>query len=274
MSKIQALTCCMLVGGCFSPTSTDPPPETSVPGTSTGGASVTSVESTDDSMVTSGSLTTGESTGESTDTSEATGSACGDGELGPGEECDDGAIDAGDGCSPNCTKEFRRVFITSMQFTGNMGGITGSHTHCQTAAESAGLPGVFRAWLSTTENSPDQDFVKSMVPYVRVDDAVIALDWEDLAEDDDLLAPILLTEFGEAPQATIYPPSCVFEDLIVVWTDTSVLGKLFNPETSCSEWKGTQGEGSVGLANTNDSGWTQACKVPCTTMAPIYCFEQ
>lgn len=62
---------------------------------------------------------------EETSTSEGStsaGAACGDGELDAPEECDDGAAVGGDGCAADCRKEYRRVFVTSMVFTGDLCG--------------------------------------------------------------------------------------------------------------------------------------------------------
>ncbi|HTZ18430.1 MAG TPA: hypothetical protein VMB78_08320, partial [Dissulfurispiraceae bacterium] len=43
-----------------------------------------------------------------------------------------------------------KAFITSASHNGNLGGFDGADTMCQTAAEVAGLPGAYRAWLSTS----------------------------------------------------------------------------------------------------------------------------
>ncbi|AFM12973.1 fibronectin type III domain protein [Turneriella parva] len=43
----------------------------------------------------------------------------------------------------------RKIFISSTAYTGNMGGIAGANTNCQSLATAAGLPGKFRAYIST-----------------------------------------------------------------------------------------------------------------------------
>ncbi len=170
-------------------------------------------------------------------------------------------------------KEFRRVFVTEAKTSGAIGGISGANDFCQSAADAAGVSGKFYAWLSTSDNSPETDFIRSMVPYVLVDDSPIATDWQDLVTGD-LLAPILLTEYGNPPP----PPSvhpCMPSDVIIVWTNTLTTGEIAYTDKSCTDWtEGVIGEGQAGRADTIQSSWTQGCLVPCSTMAPLYCFEQ
>src|SRR5262249_33563181 len=41
-----------------------------------------------------------------------------------------------------------KFFVTSATFNGNLGGLAGADAKCDAAAQSAGLPGTFVAWLS------------------------------------------------------------------------------------------------------------------------------
>ncbi|MBL4634871.1 MAG: DUF1554 domain-containing protein [Kofleriaceae bacterium] len=50
---------------------------------------------------------------------------------------------------PDAMATRSRVFVTSSQFSGNLGGLSGADSICQGAAESANLGGNWRAWLST-----------------------------------------------------------------------------------------------------------------------------
>lgn len=262
------LVFCALCTRCFSPSGKEP---------STGSTSVdmtTGATTSDASSSSSESSTSSTSTTTSTTmTSTSSGPKCGDGVVDEGEECDDMGIDEGDGCSPLCMKEFRRVFVTEAKFTGDLGGITGANESCQSAAKDADLPGAFQAWLSTADYSPDKDFVQSAVPYVLVDGSPIAMNWQDLVENN-LLTPILLTEHGDPPPPPDAHP-CTPMDAIIVWTNTLAAGGIAYADKSCADWTaGTQGEGHVGRADTPQSTWTQGCLVPCTTTAPLYCFEQ
>jgi cysteine-rich repeat protein len=205
------------------------------------------------------------------DDSTATDLFCGDGILSAGEECDDGGQSAGDGCSPECFKEFRRVFVTSEQFSGNMGGVSGAHALCQAAAAAAGLTGTFSAWLSDSTHSPESDFIKSAVPYLLVDDTVVSNNWEQLISGQ-LMSGIYVTEKGGAPLSTSDP--CMPEGLVIVWTNTNVTGKQDAAQLSCNQWAAGGDQGSGGIAGGFDSSWSVGCYMPCSTMAPLYCFEQ
>lgn len=259
--------CALFFCACFSPSGKRPPNEATTADSSDGGASEASSGATSN-----GSSETSDTQNTTADSAETTPApTCGDGALSEGEECDDGGQDAGDGCSPECTKEFRRVFVTSEQFSGNMGGVTGAHALCQAAAEEAGLAGMFHAWLSDSTHSPGQDFVKSTVPYLRVDDEEVAADWDELISGT-LATGIYVTEWGEAPQETV--EDCIPEGVIVAWTNTRAAGSIASESHSCNEWAAGGDLGHTGEAGAFNSGWTDGCIVPCTTMAPLYCFEQ
>ena len=155
---------CLLLAGCFSPGADIPSGTSGTTSTSSTGAGETSTSTLSGTMTTSASeLATSSSSGAPPDTegqqttvesTSADPSTCGDGKLDPEEECDDGATADGDGCSAVCTKELRRVFVTSAVFTGALGGRVGADAKCQAAAESASASGTFRAWLSTNNGSP------------------------------------------------------------------------------------------------------------------------
>lgn len=265
-----------LTTGCFSPTSYDPPPGTTTADTLDDSTGLSTVSTSDTSALPATedvSTASGTSTFETTVAS--TGDQCGDGELDDGEECDDKGTADGDGCSHVCLKEFRRVFVTSQNFSGDLDGIAGADSKCQEAASNAGIPGIFRAWLSSSESSPAQNFVKSTVPYRDVLDVVIVDDWEALVAvasgTSYLKASIYRTEFGEA--ATSGPHPCIPSDLILVWSNTTGAGTLWVPNQTCTDWTGV-GEGAVGRLGDLSYSWTEGCPVPCTTLAPLYCFEQ
>jgi len=195
---------------------------------------------------------------------------CGDEELDPGEECDDGATADGDGCSAQCTKELRRVFVTSAVFTGDLGGLAGADAKCQAAAESAAVPGLFRAWLSTDLAAPADDFLKSDVPYVRLDDVQVAADWQDLI-DGTLDAPINVSELGGLPATGAH--ACFPTDALGAWTGTSAAGVSLKTG-SCANWSSTGGDSTLGRVGAPSMAWSSFCPTPCTSQAALYCVEQ
>ena len=52
-------------------------------------------------------------------------------------------------CTNNICYEVKRVFVTSANYTGDLGGLVGADSKCQALADSAGLDGNYKAWLST-----------------------------------------------------------------------------------------------------------------------------
>lgn len=218
--------------------------------------------------------TTGTNTSgsDATEVSGSSGSAaiCGDGTVDDEEECDDGATNDGDGCSSACQKEWRRIFVTSQVYTGDFGSIEAADSICQSAAKTAGLQGTYWAWLSTSDNSPDGRFVRSSVPYLRVDDTLIASDWDDLV-DGQLAHPILLSESGDVPDLGTNP--CIPPGTRVVWTGTTAQGTTM-PDSTCTNWTG-QGQANWGRIDEISSSWTAYCILPCAgAEAAFYCVEQ
>jgi hypothetical protein len=158
-----------------------------------------------------------------------------------------------------CTKT---VFVTSATYDGNLGGLDGGHAKCQAAADAAGLPGTFRAWLSDDTLSPatDPGFTK-ILPYHRTDGVRIADDWTDLT-DGSLAASISVDELGQNVST-------------VVWTGTFASGLVLGtPFQRCLDWTTTATPGFVGSTSSVDGNWTNAASVICTTEARLYCFEQ
>ena len=197
---------------------------------------------------------------------------CGDGfkNEGSGEECDDGNTAAGDGCSDTCAKEKRVVFVSSVLYTGNLGGLAGADAKCQQLANAAGLAGTFKAWLSDSQNSPSSRFLKSKVPYVLPGGAQIAKSWNDLT-DGVILHAIDQTEMKSAP-----PPAMQCNSKATVWTNTREDGTSWNGNV-CGNFTNTTADGRLGTSMAINYTWTRHCSGAagtCAWKAPIYCFEQ
>lgn len=228
-------------------------------------------DATGGSVASSTDGTPSASTSSSAVTSDATtGGGCGDGQLADAEECDDNNQVAGDGCA-NCLKEFRRVFITSQVFTGNLGGLAGADQKCQDAADSAGLPGLYKAWLSVASESPTERFVHSPVPYRQVDGVEVASDWTDLV-DGNIEAGIFVSELNGPPGKGVH--SCLPMEIVPVWTGTGESGMMIPGDYFCDNWNSLSGQGFSGRAGSTDSQWTQFCTATCQDQAALYCVEQ
>lgn len=207
---------------------------------------------------------------------------CGDGALDPEEECDASAptVEGMAPCEPNtCHLAARLMFVTSMSFAGDFGGLDAGDALCNAAAASAGLdnPAGFRAWLSGGGNSPLTRFEHAPdddgYPYAGRDGQLLAHDW------DALLAwgpkrPIDVTELG-----TQLPAGSR------VWTATNSMGTLIKQELTCLGWssKSLQDSAQVGLVSPVDymdlpmwksaGYWTSFASVQCKKSYHLYCLE-
>jgi hypothetical protein len=66
----------------------------------------------------------------------------------------------------------KRLFVTSLKFTGNLGGLSGADTSCQNVATARGLGGRWRAVLGTSTVEPSQRPL-SEGPYTLLDGGVL-----------------------------------------------------------------------------------------------------
>jgi hypothetical protein len=178
--------------------------------------------------------------------------------------CPGGQCCSGDGTCGACL-----VFISSSVSLGNLGGLTGADNTCQTLANTAGLSGTYKAWLSDDTGSPSTRFVQATVPYQLPNGTPIADNWDDL-KDGTLAAPINIMENGNPiPNAGS------------VWTNTNTDGTV-QDFRDCNDWmSGTSAHsGNFGLANRTNSEWTvfsrQSCGPPPAGVSGnrLYCFQQ
>ena len=171
-----------------------------------------------------------------------------------------------------------RVFVSSQNYNGNLGGLSGADTKCQTLATNAGLGGTtWKAWLSDTNTSASSRLMHATVPYVlSFSGNIVADNWTDLTtvkySDQygySLRVPIAYDEYG------------VYKGNVKVWTFTTSggLGIQVEPEFaylySCNNWTNSSRSyvGYVGATFSIDSSWTQYSTNNCEEALPIYCFE-
>ncbi len=154
----------------------------------------------------------------------------------------------------------KTVFVTSLGSLGDLGGIEGADQTCHQLAESAGLPGLYRAWLSDSSTSPAQRFIQNKAQYMLVNGTKIADDWNDLT-DGTLDAPINRDENNNVVSQ-------------FVWTNTNANGTLNGP-LSCMDWTSTGDLGGFGNSAQTDGMWTLAGFGNCGVInARLYCFQQ
>jgi cysteine-rich repeat protein len=185
---------------------------------------------------------------------------CGDGVVWVGvEQCDDADDDDLDACG-DCTEQ-RKVFVTSEQFMGDLGGVSGADLRCMVEASAAGLPGEFRAWISAPGEDAfvrigGQDFAGR---YVLVDGTFVSHGGDDLI-DGELHHPIDRDPFGGPAFA-------------LVWTGTDASGASSDYPETCFGWQEFLSAGRAGESHGFGPWWTFAVKLPCDETAALYCFE-
>jgi hypothetical protein len=174
-------------------------------------------------------------------------------------------------CPP---QPYKIVFATSQTFDGALGGVSGADAKCAAAATSAGLPGTYRAWISTagpSGTSPSATFSRSTVPYVLPAPAshVVAASFAALA-DRQIIHQIDSDENGNSIQ--------IGDN---VWTNTNPDGTPTSTSTNdCAGWTNNvsgslQSSGNDGsTANTYGSGWTVHTTGGCEQAYHLYCFQQ
>ena len=199
------------------------------------------------------------------------------------KDCDDnnnaifpGATEAADLVDNDCDSVvdngFKHVFITSKQYTGNLGGLAGADAECQTLAEGATppRPGEYAAWLSdSTNNAKDRvpDNATNTDKYVVLQNLqtplIIANGFQEVI-DGSLANPIKFSEkfnsFTNAP----------------VWTNTNATGGAVRTDNifTCGDWSGNGATGETGDGNSSDEAWTEFGNGACFSTAFLYCFQK
>lgn len=214
---------------------------------------------------------------------------CGDGIVDEGyERCDRGELN-GTGrttddfapCSKMCGYYGRIMFVTSMQFKGDLGGVSGADLKCRQAAEHADFPhpGTYRAWISDDFQSPETRFDQWDLPGIRImlpGGLVIADDLADLVDNGPRIG-ISETE-GKLGDSVVEHP---------VWTNTSAFGEIFSIGDHCDNWLSANESaqarrGLNALPGEDDPNWdswlaerwwTSKSLGRCDKLAHLYCID-
>ena len=171
--------------------------------------------------------------------------------------------DGGDGAS---LPRERIVFVSPEGASTLLYSLQGADNLCQGWAEGCGLPGTYKAWLSSSTASPSTRFNKDG-EFRRVDGVLVAEDWADLT--DGTLQAAINRDCANVPIDDFWPT--------YVSTGTNVDGTT-NPN-NCLNWT-SQDTGSnklVGGAASTSSDWTSYSTTPCgsgSLGSYLYCFQQ
>lgn len=208
---------------------------------------------------------------------------CGDGIVQEQyEECDPGQGPAAP--CVGCSLGGRFIFVTSQEYDGDLGGLAGGDAKCQAAADAAGLPGDYQAWLSTGPCWSADILLPPVSAKIRLSPGgggedepyvmppgsspthVVAPDWNMFLSIEHL-RPILRNEFGIA-----LPDN----QANGVWTGTSNEGSslvMNNGEGDCKCWSNDSiANAIIGEAGFSDF-WSHASDDGCNAKHRLYCLQ-
>ena len=155
---------------------------------------------------------------------------------------------------------FNYVFVTSNNtFTGNLGGLSGADATCTAASTAAGLPGTYKAFLSTTTTSAASR-LGSARGWIRVDGLPFTDTVADMAAGQ-VYYPIGVTELGTASTGT-------------AWTATNGDGTFGGATSDCLDWTSASASdsGTGGAATGGSGGFTEDFGTQCNSTESLYCF--
>jgi hypothetical protein len=174
----------------------------------------------------------------------------------------DPAPDVDDPSAPNepAPSSALRVFVTSLEYDGNLGGLAGADAICDYEAQSAQLGGRWVAWLSGPEAAAI-DRIEGDGPWHDVTGRPIFNNAAHLR-----VAPLAQLEvdpFGRS----------IFS--LTAWTGTATGGTMLDATATCAGWSTDDwlAEGLCG-GDSNGSEWTEMFTSPCDWTAHLYCLEQ
>ena len=170
--------------------------------------------------------------------------------------------------TPTVAPSYKRVFVTSQHYNGNLGGLDGADAICQTTADNKGLGGVWKAWLSDYHTSVKDRLNHHTGSYVLLDGRNIANSWDDLT--DGISNDYINLSENNTP---------IDEQL--VWTQTNTDGSS-GQRNSCQNWTNGADNYSGDGGNTTLRScsydvcvtWTTHYGGVCNALGHLYCFEQ
>ena len=167
-----------------------------------------------------------------------------------------------------CGPLAKRVFVTEAAVSPNLGGLTGADAQCNSLAQTAGLPGLYKAWLSDETTSAKNRLAHSSIPYARVDGVVVANNFADLA-DGSLLAPINITQNST--------PVSGGGLAVFAWTGTTADGSTIAGRT-CNNWTDATNtfNAASGVPASTSGSWTNTQNIGCAGFESdhLYCVQQ
>ncbi|MSQ02541.1 MAG: hypothetical protein EXR71_11750 [Myxococcales bacterium] len=162
-----------------------------------------------------------------------------------------------------------RVFVTSGNFTGGFGGVSGADAECQDAADTAGLGGTWIAFLSDSSQAAGSRIADG--PYVLLDGTTVASSRADLL-DGALSTAIHLDEYGASQSKWVFTGSTTAGSSAA--SGSSVNGLCSDWTNGCGVCYGNHFYATSGRSYDTNSAWTNAGWLFCSQSSGLYCFEQ
>ncbi len=160
----------------------------------------------------------------------------------------------------------KTVFVTSVSFKANLGGLAGADAKCQAEADGAAsvVPsGTYLAWLSDGTDSPSTRFTKTAHPYLLPDGTKIAEDFADLT-DGSILHPINIDSTGKSLGKQRF------------WSATNPDGTTAQSFLTCAGWVDpyATAKGTVGITIETGRLWSSEQYDRCKRSHQLACFQQ
>lgn len=166
-----------------------------------------------------------------------------------------------------------RVFVTSTQYDGNLGGIAGADEKCQARADAANLGGTWKAIISDTTTTAIARLKNRAKPVYNLSGKLVFTPGVPIFRsgtgttvsqpfESELVNSVWFTELGTvAPQTT-------------TWTGSYSAGN--SSTNNCTNWTSNSAgvNGQCGDNQSKSSTWIQiGTSSPCNTLLPLYCLE-
>lgn len=159
-----------------------------------------------------------------------------------------------------------RIFVSSTDHDGNLGGVAGADAICATLATTAGLVKTYKAIISDSSvNAKERLLLLGSIVMVRANgNQVVVANTPDTLWDTDnttLLSNVALDEYG-SERVGVTP-----------WTGTAASG--VGSLNFCSDWASNSNllDGDYGSTDSRGPTWLELSFEDCDQLNPIYCIS-
>jgi hypothetical protein len=159
--------------------------------------------------------------------------------------------------------DYKLAFVTAATFDGNLGGVSGANTKCDTAATNASLSGTWKAILADDSNDIFNNIGSSAVQIYDLSGNFLAASFADLAS---------YTTVGTNAVAVDETGTAVASGA-KVWTGATGSGAASG--SACSNWSSANGAvyGIYGETRTDYGEWLNYSSNACSSTNHLYCVQ-